>query len=200
MAWCHVASSRVGVIWAGRPTHNNDRNRSALLADFRPLADVERGRAAGVAEGTEDRPGRRVLWPRAADQHRRRDRGLRRHHGDPRQSRSAGDGRYLGRASGGRDGAAGVDHAAARAGLALAARSRGYALVSERAAVPSANLAPVGRCRAFGGGRTGDARLGDTRSASAGDRPDRVRVAADLAQHFLGMLAERRPEATHRRR
>ncbi len=31
---------RVGVIWAGRPTHNNDRNRSALLADFRPLANL----------------------------------------------------------------------------------------------------------------------------------------------------------------
>jgi hypothetical protein len=31
---------RVGVIWAGRTTHNNDRNRSALLADFLPLADV----------------------------------------------------------------------------------------------------------------------------------------------------------------
>jgi hypothetical protein len=35
---------RVGVIWAGRPTHNNDRNRSALLADFAPLANV-----AGIA-------------------------------------------------------------------------------------------------------------------------------------------------------
>jgi tetratricopeptide (TPR) repeat protein len=35
---------RVGVIWAGRPTHNNDRNRSALLADFLPLANV-----AGIA-------------------------------------------------------------------------------------------------------------------------------------------------------
>jgi tetratricopeptide (TPR) repeat protein len=31
---------RVGVIWAGRPSHNNDRNRSAQLADFLPLADV----------------------------------------------------------------------------------------------------------------------------------------------------------------
>ena len=31
---------RIGVIWAGRPTHNNDRNRSALLADFRALGDV----------------------------------------------------------------------------------------------------------------------------------------------------------------
>jgi tetratricopeptide (TPR) repeat protein len=31
---------RVGVIWAGRPTHNNDRNRSASLTDFLPLANV----------------------------------------------------------------------------------------------------------------------------------------------------------------
>jgi hypothetical protein len=31
---------RIGVIWAGRPTHNNDRNRSALLADFLPIANV----------------------------------------------------------------------------------------------------------------------------------------------------------------
>jgi tetratricopeptide (TPR) repeat protein len=31
---------RIGVIWAGRPTHNNDRNRSALLTDFMPLANV----------------------------------------------------------------------------------------------------------------------------------------------------------------
>jgi hypothetical protein len=31
---------RVGVVWAGRPTHNNDRNRSASLAAFAPLAAV----------------------------------------------------------------------------------------------------------------------------------------------------------------
>jgi hypothetical protein len=31
---------RIGVIWAGRPTHNNDRNRSAQLTDFRPIANV----------------------------------------------------------------------------------------------------------------------------------------------------------------
>ena len=31
---------RIGVIWAGRPTHNNDRNRSAQLADFLPIAAV----------------------------------------------------------------------------------------------------------------------------------------------------------------
>jgi hypothetical protein len=29
---------RVGLVWAGRPAHNNDRNRSATLAAFAPLA------------------------------------------------------------------------------------------------------------------------------------------------------------------
>ncbi len=29
---------RVGIVWAGRPTHNNDRRRSAKLSDFAPLA------------------------------------------------------------------------------------------------------------------------------------------------------------------
>lgn len=31
---------KVGIVWAGRPTHNNDRRRSAKLADFAPLAAV----------------------------------------------------------------------------------------------------------------------------------------------------------------
>jgi tetratricopeptide (TPR) repeat protein len=31
---------RIGVIWAGRPTHNNDRNRSVQLADFAPITQV----------------------------------------------------------------------------------------------------------------------------------------------------------------
>jgi hypothetical protein len=33
-----IASRRVGIVWAGRPTHNNDRWRSAALRDFAPLA------------------------------------------------------------------------------------------------------------------------------------------------------------------
>jgi hypothetical protein len=33
-----TASRRVGIVWAGRPTHNNDRWRSASLAEFAPLA------------------------------------------------------------------------------------------------------------------------------------------------------------------
>jgi len=32
------ARKRVGIVWAGRPTHNNDRRRSSRLADFAPLA------------------------------------------------------------------------------------------------------------------------------------------------------------------
>jgi Tfp pilus assembly protein PilF len=30
----------IGIAWAGRPTHGNDRNRSAALADLAPLADL----------------------------------------------------------------------------------------------------------------------------------------------------------------
>lgn len=33
-----AGSRRIGIVWAGRPTHNNDRWRSAALADFAPLA------------------------------------------------------------------------------------------------------------------------------------------------------------------
>ena len=32
---------RVGIVWAGRPTHNNDHNRSVKLAAFTPLGAVE---------------------------------------------------------------------------------------------------------------------------------------------------------------
>jgi Tfp pilus assembly protein PilF len=31
---------RIGIVWAGRPTHTNDDNRSATLAAFAPLADL----------------------------------------------------------------------------------------------------------------------------------------------------------------
>lgn len=32
---------RVGIAWAGSPTQGNDRNRSALLAEFAPLLDIQ---------------------------------------------------------------------------------------------------------------------------------------------------------------
>lgn len=31
---------RIGIVWAGRPTHHNDRNRSTRLATFAPLAEI----------------------------------------------------------------------------------------------------------------------------------------------------------------
>jgi hypothetical protein len=31
---------RIGIVWAGRPTHNNDRNRSVPLSTFAPLAAI----------------------------------------------------------------------------------------------------------------------------------------------------------------
>jgi hypothetical protein len=48
---------RVGIVWAGRPTHNNDRRRSAKLSDFAPLAalpgisliSLQKGMPAGQA-------------------------------------------------------------------------------------------------------------------------------------------------------
>jgi hypothetical protein len=50
---------RVGIVWAGRPTHNNDRNRSATLAAFAPIAalrgivliSLQKGPAAAQAGG-----------------------------------------------------------------------------------------------------------------------------------------------------
>ena len=43
-SFTHVAGSadggkRVGIVWAGRPSHDNDRNRSCPLEFFRPLAE-----------------------------------------------------------------------------------------------------------------------------------------------------------------
>ena len=107
---------RVGVIWAGRPTHNNDRNRSALLADFRPLASAARSCAAGIAEGPEDRPGRRAIIGRAplinigAEIEDYDDTMAILENLDLLVTVDTSVG-----ASGRRDGAAGVDHAAARA-------------------------------------------------------------------------------------
>lgn len=32
---------KIGVVWAGSPDHNNDRNRSVLLSRFKPIRDME---------------------------------------------------------------------------------------------------------------------------------------------------------------
>jgi hypothetical protein len=37
----YSTTKKVGVVWAGRPTHTNDRNRSMRIFDFAPLASIE---------------------------------------------------------------------------------------------------------------------------------------------------------------
>ena len=55
---------RIGIVWAGRPTHNNDRNRSATLADFAPLARLPGTALIALQKGpSTDQAGR---WFNAA--------------------------------------------------------------------------------------------------------------------------------------
>jgi hypothetical protein len=50
---------RVGIVWAGRPTHNNDRRRSTTLASFGPIASVPRVALVSLQKGpSADQAGR----------------------------------------------------------------------------------------------------------------------------------------------
>jgi hypothetical protein len=50
---------KVGIVWAGRPTHNNDRRRSTSLAAFAPLAAVPRVALVSLQKGpSADQAGR----------------------------------------------------------------------------------------------------------------------------------------------
>ncbi len=42
---------RIGIAWAGRPTHHNDRNRSTQLAAFAPLAELPRTALLSLQKG-----------------------------------------------------------------------------------------------------------------------------------------------------
>jgi len=42
---------RIGIVWAGRPTHNNDRNRSVPLTTFNPLANLPRTALVSLQKG-----------------------------------------------------------------------------------------------------------------------------------------------------
>ena len=68
---------RIGVIWAGRPTHNNDRNRSALLTDFLPIANVPGIALLALQKGPKTGQAGGYVRPRAADQSGRGNPGLR---------------------------------------------------------------------------------------------------------------------------
>lgn len=44
-------TKRIGIVWAGRPTHNNDRLRSAKLADFAPIAALPKVALISLQKG-----------------------------------------------------------------------------------------------------------------------------------------------------
>jgi tetratricopeptide (TPR) repeat protein len=57
---------KVGIAWAGSPTHRNDRNRSFRLGQFRPLAEVPNVQLYGLQKGeaalqVEDLPGNLMI-------------------------------------------------------------------------------------------------------------------------------------------
>ena len=134
----------IAVAWSGSADHANDRNRSIALERLAPL--LAAGQGSFVSIQRELRDGDADALARLAQRHpcRRCARRLRRHRRGDGARRPRDLGRHLGGASRRRHGAAGVGAAAVPAGLALAARSRGLALVSDRAAVPSAEAGRLG--------------------------------------------------------
>jgi hypothetical protein len=48
---------RIGIAWAGRPTHNNDLNRSMRLGEFDPIAALDRVALISLQKG----PGQKVI-------------------------------------------------------------------------------------------------------------------------------------------
>ena len=58
---------KVGLVWAGDPTHRNDRRRSIDLAAFEPLAGVEGVSWFGLQLGTANEQLQRVVRPQVYD-------------------------------------------------------------------------------------------------------------------------------------
>ncbi len=146
---------RVGLCWAGqaRPWLAGfvglDRRRSTDLATLAPLAAVPGVRFISLQKGPAASDSGRV---RSARRHGRGAR-LRRHRRDRRQSGPGDQRRYLGRASRGCDGQAGVPARSLRQLLALAQRTRGQPVVSVAAHLPPAAQRRLGagdRARRYG--------------------------------------------------
>ena len=136
---------RVGIVWAGRPTHGNDRNRSTTLKAFAPIAALDRvvllslqmGAPQTQLDGYAGRAPLVDLGREIVD------------FGDSAAILENLDlvdrGRYLDRPSGGCHGPAGLGAAGLRARLALDARPGGQPVVSQRGAAAPAGAGPLGR-------------------------------------------------------
>ena len=66
-----AAFRRIGIVWAGRPTHNNDRWRSATLADFAPLAALPGVALVALQKGPAAAQAGRVFRRGTAGKYRR---------------------------------------------------------------------------------------------------------------------------------
>ena len=86
--WRHAATAASASSGRAGPRTTTTATAQLCSPTSHRSRDVARHRAGRVAERPGGRAGRACYRPRAADQHRRRDRRLRRHHGHPRQPRS----------------------------------------------------------------------------------------------------------------
>ena len=149
---------------AAAPWSAHASARRACLAGFaaysQALAAGRDAAARAVVSGIELHALQKEIPPaqrdwlaahHAADRPQRGAARFRRHRGADLAARSGGYDRYVGCASCRRAGRSGMDHAAAQRRLALAARSQRQSVVSDRAAVPSAEARRLG----WRGGRRG---------------------------------------------
>ena len=149
---------KIGINWApGHADKTQTSRRDIPLANFAPLAalpgveliSLQKGAPAGEIAG--------VTVPRQDQDHRRRHESRRRFFPRYRRgdvaARSRDRLRYVGGASRRCAGAAGVHRAAGDFRLALDARTRRYALVSDHAALPAGRQPRLGAgARPHGGG------------------------------------------------
>lgn len=143
---------KVGLVWAGDPRPDQpeinavDRRRSLDARAYLPLLRVPGITFVSLQKGRVDAAANRHAPAGFAsirsDARRSRVCG---HSRDHRTTRPCDYRRYIDRASGGRVEQADVDSLALRRLLALAARSRRYAVVSARTSVPSDAAWRVGR-------------------------------------------------------
>ena len=134
---------RVGLVWSGNPDHKNDHNRSIPLKTLLPLLDVA---ARFVSLQKNARPGDRLVLGERRDI---LDAGpelseLCRYRGADRRARSGDFGRHQRRPPCRQPRQAGLDPAALRGGLALAAGAHRFTVVPDRPSVQAIRNPPMG--------------------------------------------------------